>query len=567
MTHQAYPWEKQYDKGLLWHAKLESYPVYEMLARTVKNYPEAPAFDFLGARLTWQQIDEKVSRFAKALQKGGLQKGDRVGLCLPNTPYYLVCYFAILKAGGIVVNLNPLYASQELAHLIEDSGIKKLITLDLSLIYDKIYPMLAGTCLEHIIVCSFVQALPPLKRLLFSVFKAGEIASISYERRVSDFETMLGSAQEHLWQDPQIDPDKDVAVLQYTGGTTGLPKGAMLTHANVVMNAQQCRLWFADIRPAEHKMLAVLPFFHVFAMTVIMNLSVLCGLEIIALPRFDLRDTLKTIDKKKPHLFPAVPAIYSAINQAPYVTKYNLSSLLYCIAGGAPLPVQVKQAFEEKTGCTLIEGYGLSESSPVVCANPMKGESISGSIGLPLPGTVVEIIDPDAPEKGPLPTGEKGELCVRGPQVMQGYWNKPQATQATLKDGRLHTGDIATIDERGYVYIVDRLKDMIITNGYNVYPRNIEEAIYKHPAVEECIVAGLPDSQRGEIVKAWVKLKEGRALDAQDLKAFLSEHLSPMEIPRRYEFRAEPLPKTLIGKLSRKDVLAQENKSENKSED
>ena len=303
-------------------------------------------------------------------------------------------------------------------------------------------------------------------------------------------------------------------------------------------------------------MLAVLPFFHVFAMTVVMNFSVMCALEIIALPRFDLEDTLKTIQKKKPHLFPAVPAIYSAINNAAKARKYDLSSLLYCIAGGAPLPVEVKKTFEAKTGCTLIEGYGLTESAPVACANPLDEEQVEGAIGLPLPGTDVEIIDPESGKA--MPIGQRGELCIRGPQVMKGYWNKPEATAETLKNGRLHTGDIAIIDQRGYVFIVDRLKDMIITNGYNVYPRNIEEAIYQHPAVEECTVAGLPDKQRGELVKAWIKLKDGRQLSAEDLKTFLKERLSPMEVPRRYEFRPEALPKTLIGKLSRKDVVAQE---------
>lgn len=556
MTKLNYPWTKHYEDGVLWDAEIEICPVHDMLQRTVAAYPQAPAFDFLGTRLKWQDIGEAVECMAKALQADGVQKGERIGLFLPNCPYFLIAYYAALKAGATVVNLNPLYAAQEISHLIEDSGLTRIITLDLAMIFDKVEPMLASTCLKQIIVCSFTESLPFPKKQLFKLFKGGDVARITYTRRIVKWDDMMQTGAQHNWQAVDINSHEDIALLQYTGGTTGLPKGAMLTHANIVANTQQCKLWFQNIKEGQHKMLAVLPFFHVFAMTVIMNLSVIAALEIIALPRFDLEDTLKTIDKKKPHLFPAVPAIYSAINNAPKARKYDLSSLLYCIAGGAPLPLEVKKKFEDKTGCTLIEGYGLTESSPVVCANPLEGVHKEGSIGLPFPGTIVEIIDTES--GAPMPTGQRGELCIRGPQVMKGYWNKPEATAETIKDGRLHTGDIAIMDEQGYVFIVDRLKDMIITNGYNVYPRNIEEAIYQHPAVEECIVAGLPDRQRGEIVKAWVKLKEERELSAEDLKAFLKDRLSPMEIPRRYEFRGEALPKTLIGKLSRKDVVAQE---------
>ncbi|HCQ71726.1 MAG: dicarboxylate--CoA ligase PimA [Alphaproteobacteria bacterium] len=552
-----FSWEKQYDSGISWGADLMQIPVEVMLQRTVEKFPDRPAFDFLGARLTWSQIGFGVDQLANGLQAKGLGKGDRVGLLLPNCPYYLQAYYAILKTGATAVNLNPLYSVEELEHLIEDSELTRIITLDLAMMFDKVQPMLASTCLEEIIVCPFAHALPFPKRQLFCWLKGKEIANVHYTRRIIALEDVISAGQAHAWQDVDIDPVNDIALFQYTGGTTGLPKAAMLTHENIVANAQQCKLWFREIREGQQRMLAVLPFFHVFSMTVIMNLSVLCGLEIIALPRFDLEQTLKAIDKKKPHLFPAVPAIYSAINASPKARKYNLSSLLYCIAGGAPLPQEVKKAFEAKTGCTLIEGYGLTESSPVVCANPLQGENVDGSIGLPFPQTIVEIVNPENHDEI-MPTGERGELCIRGPQVMKGYWNKPDATRETLQNGRLHTGDIAIMDERGYVFIVDRIKDMIITNGYNVYPRNIEEAIYKHPAVHECIVAGLPDKQRGEIVKAWVKLKDGRSLSAEDLKAFLKDKLSPMEVPRRYEFRDEDLPKTLIGKLSRKDIVAQE---------
>jgi len=304
-------------------------------------------------------------------------------------------------------------------------------------------------------------------------------------------------------------------------------------------------------------MLGVIPFFHVFAMTGVMNIAVNKAMEIIALPRFELDATLKLIDEKKPTIFPAVPAIYNGINNNKKLKKYDLTSLKYCISGGAPLPVEVKKKFEAETGAVVVEGYGLTESSPVLCCNPREGINKAGSIGMPFPNTIVEIIDPDTGEH--VKTGERGELCARGPQVMQGYWKRPEDNAKTLQDdGRLHTGDIATMDEDGYFFIVDRIKDMIITNGYNVYPRNVEEAIYLHPSVEECIVAGLPDKQRGEIVKAWIKCKEGRVLSSEDLKTFLKDKISSMEIPKRIEFRDEDLPKTMIGKLSRKDIVEQE---------
>lgn len=555
MASPSYPWINSYDSGVSWDMDITPRPVFEMLKETVRKYPSSPAFDFLDKRYTWAQIGDLVNRFAAGLQAQGLKKGDKVGLCLPNCPYYLIAYYGVLKAGGCVVNFNPLYAEKELAHQIEDSETEIMVTLDLAMMYNKMEKMLAGTRLSSLIICRFTDILVSPKNILFSVFKRNEIAKIRPQKRVHWFHDITNN--EGRINAVQIDPENDVAVLQYTGGTTGVPKGAMLTHYNIYANAQQCAAWLGEVRKGQQRMLGVLPFFHVFAMTAIMNLSVINAFEIIALPRFDLKDTLKIIHKKRPHFFPAVPAIYNGINNSPLSKKYDLSSLEYCISGGAPLPVEVKKSFENLTGCTVVEGYGLSESSPVVCVNPIKGENIPGSIGLPLPQTIVEIVDPEN-QSTVLPLGERGELCIRGPQVMKGYWNNPEATAKTMVGERLHTGDIAVMDERGYVYIVDRIKDMIITNGYNVYPRNIEEAIYLHPSVEECIVAGLPHAQRGEIVKAWIKLKEGRELSADDLKTFLDDKISKMEMPKLIEFRDEPLPKTMIGKLSRKDVVAQE---------
>lgn len=567
MTQKQHLWIDHYPPGIDWNAKIEIQPAFLMLEKTIEKFPLHPAFDFLGKKHTWQEIGETARRLAKGLQNMGVKKGQKVGIFLPNSPYFVMSYYGILMTGATVVNLNPLYAEDELAHLIEDSEIDIVISVDLKMLHDKMDKMLSATRLNKIIVCSFTDILPFPKNMLFPILKGGDMAKIEPDKRIVTFKDMTDN--DGAVDIPDIDAENDVAVIQYTGGTTGRPKGAMLTHGNVYANAMQAKMWFHQVREGEDKMLGVLPFFHVFAMTAVMNFSVINGLEIIALPRFDLKDALKIIHKKKPNLFPAVPAIYNAINASPLVKKYDLSSLKYCLSGGAPLPVEVKRKFEEKTSCVVIEGYGLSESSPVVCANPIEGENKPASIGLPLPGTIIEIISRED-NKSPMPLGERGELCIRGPQVMKGYWNKAEATADTLRptgdgDLRLYTGDVALMDEEGYVYIVDRMKDMIITNGYNVYPRNVEEAIYKHPSVEECIVAGLPDENRGEIVKAWIKLRDKRELTRDDLKDFLKDKISPMEIPKRIEFRDEPLPKTMIGKLSRKDILAEEaekNKSD-----
>jgi long-chain acyl-CoA synthetase len=330
----------------------------------------------------------------------------------------------------------------------------------------------------------------------------------------------------------------------------------MLTHANLTANVEQCVMWLNDVNPGQEKMLGVIPFFHVFAMTCVMNFSVKNGFEIVALARFELDATLKLIDKEKPHFFPAVPAIYNAINNHPKVKEFDLTSLRYCISGGAPLPVEVKKTFEQTTGCVLVEGYGLTESSPVVCANPVSGVNKPASIGMPFPGTIIELRNPET--GAPVPNGERGELCVKGPQVMKGYWNKPEETTNVLNHGWLKTGDVAYMDNEGYTFIVDRIKDLILVNGYNVYPRNVEEAIYLHPAVEECIVAGVKDASRGEVPKAWIKLKVGRIITEGEMKEFLRDKISPIEVPRHIELRDKPLPKTMIGKLSRKDILAEE---------
>ncbi len=548
-------WLKNYPEDIDWHQDIPVSPLHIMLETAAAKYPDSPAFDFLGKKYDWRTLYNMACNLASGLQDMGVGKGTKVGIFLPNTPSYLISYYAIAMTGATIVNYNPLYPVKELAYQIEDSETDIMITADLSLLYDKAAACLHDTRLNRLIVGKFANFLPFPKNLLFPLVRSKDLSKVRYDERIVSYDNMIG--RPGTVKPVDIDPREDIALLQYTGGTTGLPKGAMLTHANVVANAEQGSMWCKGFKPGKEKMLGVIPFFHVFAMTAVMNLSVRNALEIIALPRFELEDTIKLIHNKKPDYMMAVPAIFNAINNFHGIEKFNLKSLQFCISGGAPMPVEVKKKFEDKTGCVVVEGYGLTEASPITHVNPLYGENRAGSIGFVLPGTEIRLIDPET-KKDVTDKKERGELCIKGPQVMKGYWNKPEANEKTLVDGWLYTGDIATLDEDGYTYIVDRLKDMIITNGYNVYPRNVEEAIYLHPSIEECIVAGLPHPDRGEIVKAWIKCKEGRSLTKEDLKDFLKEHLSPMEIPREYEFRSEPLPKTMIGKLSRKDVVAQE---------
>lgn len=548
-------YETHFPGDLKWDTSLKGTPVADMLDNTVEKYGDNAGFHFLGNEWTWKELQQSSLYLAKALQDRGIGKGSKVGLCLPNTPYYLIAYYAIARTGATIVNFNPLYADEEIKFQIQDSECEIMFTVDLKAVHEKVERRLDDTDLKSIIVCRFTDLLPFPKNFLFNILKAGDKADIADDRRIEWYHDLVNHRKDPV--PVEIRPEEDVVLLQYTGGTTGTPKGAMLTHANITVNVEQATLWFAGSNEGEDKMVGVIPFFHVFAMTAVLNLSVRNAFKIIATPRFDLKDTLDIIQKHKAQFLVAVPAIYTAINNYSKLDKYDLSSLDYCVSGGAPLPAEVKRKFQDKTGCYMVEGYGLSEASPVVTINPPGGKNPNGSIGLPMPGTYIKIVDKDD-RKTELGLDQPGELCLKGPQVMRGYYNKPDETADTIRDGWLHTGDVARVDEDGFVYIVDRIKDLIITNGYNVYPRHVEEAIYEHDAIEECIVAGIPDEKRGEVVKAWIKLKEGKSLTENELSEFLEDKLSKIEQPREIEFRKDPLPKTMIGKLSRKDILKEE---------
>ncbi len=537
-----------------WSAYATDDPLYSLLDDAADRFGDRPCINFLGKVYSYAEIADLVNRAAQGFQRIGVERGTKVGLLLPNTPYFIICYYAILKAGGTVVNFNPLYVEREIAEQIEDSETDIMVTIDLRQLHPKVAAALDTTRLKKIVLCRMNDILPPVKGLLFSTLKRSEISDIPDGLRHVPYHLLVMTPGEPKPVD--LDAHTDIAVLQYTGGTTGLPKGAMLTHANLLANTRQVRSLAPDLVEGEERILAVLPLFHVFAMTTVMNLGILLGAELVLLPRFELLQTLRTIDARKTTFFPAVPTICGAINGHDDLAKFDLSSLKFCISGGAPLPVEVKRRFEERTGCVVVEGYGLSEASPVVACNPVDGVIKEGSIGRALPATEIRIRGLKGLRRE-VAVGESGELCVRGPQVMAGYWKRPEETAQVLRGGYLRTGDVGYRDEDGYYFLVDRLKDLILCNGYNVYPRIVEDAIYQHPTVAEVTVIGVPDDYRGEVPKAFVRLRPGTAVSEDDLRRFLADKLSPIERPRYIEFRDE-LPKTMIGKLSKKELVAEE---------
>ena len=527
------------------------HPLPDLLDRSAAAYPGRPALSFMGRRWSYAQLGRLVDRAARGLQELGFGPGDRFGLCLPNTPYFVVLYYAALKAGGIVVNYNPLYVERELRHQIADSGTTIMAVPDLEIIYGKV-ARAADAGLTRIVVCPMAAILPWPKALGFRVLKRREQASLVTGLAHVSFRSLIADRTPPA---PVAIRPETLAVLQYTGGTTGVPKGAMLSHANLVANAHQTVAHMGSLEPGAERVLAVLPMFHVFAMTSVLNFGIQTAAEIILHPRFDVEACLRAIETHKVTVFPAVPTIYGAINRLAEAQPRNLSSIKVCISGGAPLPAEVRERFVALTGGKLVEGYGLSEASPVVACNPPDGEVRPGTVGLPLVGTTVEIRDPQTGLL--LPHGERGEVCVRGPQVMLGYWGRPADTEAVFTHGALRTGDIGVLDEAGYLSIVDRIKDVILCSGFNVYPRVLEEALYQHPAVAEAVVIGVPDDYRGQAPKAFVTLKPGEWATGPELREFLTAYVSKIELPKSVEIR-DSLPKTMIGKLSKKELVAEE---------
>lgn len=557
-TTSNYVWLKSYPPEIPWLEKFKPQPLFNLFDAALSNFPERSCTNFFGRVQSYLEVGQEINKIAAGLQKHGVRKGTRIGLFLPNCPKYIIYYYAALKVGATIVNYNPLYSIEELSFQISDSNTELMVTLDLKSLFEKIDKLLVLNLLPRAIVCSFTSQLPYIKAALFHILKKIEIADwqSSTKRDRIVHENILKRSSKSF-RPVSISPEEDVAVLQYTGGTTGTPKGAMLTHANIYINTLQLKLWTITLGEEQERVLGVLPFFHVFAMTVVMNLGVAKAAEIIMLPRFQIDNVLKHIHKYQPTIMPAVPTLLNAILNHNELHKYNLRSLKFCLSGGAPLPIELMEKFLNITKCDIVEGYGLSEASPVVTCNVLGRIPRAGSIGLPLPNTIVtlrSLIDPNIE----VVQGERGELCVKGPQVMKGYWKREAETANQFtRDLFLRTGDVAIMDAEGYFKIVDRIKDLIICSGYKVYPRQIEEAIYQHPAVEEVTVIGIPDSYRGEAPKAFIKLKKGVSITKENIFNFLEVKLSRIEIPSEIEFR-ENLPKTMIGKLSKKELRAEE---------
>ena len=511
------PWHKHWPEGVPKHIDYPDIAVHELLRRTARAHPDWTAMVFYGKRTAYRELDELADRFAAGLRGIGVKAGDRVSLLLPNSPQFFVAFFGVLRAGAIVVQTNILYTPRELQDLYNDAGVQTVVAMDL------FWPNLAKakpkTRVSHVVVCDVADFLPFPLRQLYPIRKRGDLKK-----------------QGH-WP-------------------LGIPQGAMLSPRNLVGHARAVSAWLPWKRTGQERILGVIPLFHVYGLTTVMTAAIADGAEVILHPNpREIDAILKLINKRHPTLFPGVPTMYIAILRNPKLAKYDLKSIKACVSGSAPLPNEVRHEFERVTGGKLVEGFGLTEASPVTHANPLEGV-IKEGIGIPWPDTDSKIVDMEDPSKD-LPQGEVGELAIRGPQVMKGYWNKPEETAQVLHDGWLLTGDIGKMDEDGYFYIVDRKKDMILCSGYNVYPREVEEVLYMHPAVQEAAAIGVPDPYRGESVKAYLVLKPGATATAEEIIAFCKDKLAPFKVPKQVAFEKE-LPKTMVGKVLRRELKERE---------
>ena len=565
------PWTRHYDPDVPASLVYPSVPLQAMLDDAAENHPNSTATIFFTRKRSYRSISDAAWRFANGLRRLGVKTGDRVALVLPNSPQFVIAFYGALRAGAVVVPCNPLYTPPELQHQLADSGSTIVVTLS------RFYPVVkaaravasrpgapAPASVEHVIVTNIKEEMPPILRVLFTLAKEkkdGHRQPFAGDPGAVSFKEVLTAPADPF--DAGTGPD-DLAVLQYTGGTTGISKGAMLSHRALVANTLQCRAWFTNLRDGADVAMAVMPFFHVYGLTVVMSLAVQGAAAMILEPQFELERVLKDVQRYRPKLFCGAPRIYNAINNSPLAQKYDLRSIEACVSGSAPLLVETHRRFVELTGASLVEGYGLTEAAPVTHCNPLFGEGKQkvGSIGIPYPDVESKIVDLETGEQE-MPPGEPGELILRGPQLMDGYYKRPEETAQTLRNGWLYTGDIATVDPDGYVSIVDRKKEMIIVSGFNVYPREVEEALAMHPAVLDAAAIGIPHPIKGEEVKAFVVLKPGATATADEIRAHCEKHLAPFKRPKEIEFR-DSLPKTSIGKILRK-VLVQEEKAKRKT--
>lgn len=547
MLDHKHIWHGSYEQDVPYEVTLSLQNLNQLMLSAAETCPHLPATWFFGHQLTYSQLNNQVEKLTTALTSLGIKKGDRVAVMLPNCPQFVIAYYAILRLGAVVVQTNPLYTERELEHQLKDAGAQTIITLEQ--LFPRIHNVKRLTPITNTIITGIQEYMPLWMRLLYPLKarKEGSVVQIPSVPGIYQWNKLLSSTTISL---PQVDiQPSDLAVLQYTGGTTGLAKGVMLTHSNCLSNIFQLKNWLKELQDGSEAILCVVPFFHVYGMTVGMNLGLSLKSKLLMIPRFDIDQMMEVIHKQRPTLFPGAPTLYIAVNNHPKAKQYDLTSIKACISGSAPLPLEVQEKFEQLTGARLVEGYGLSEASPVTHCNPIHGKRKIGTIGVPIPSTECRVLDLETHE--PLPIGSIGELSVKGPQVMQGYWNRPEETSSVLKDGWLLTGDVGLMDEDGFVRIIDRIKDVIIAGGYNIYPREVEEVLYEHPKVQEAVVVGIPDTYRGESVKAFIVPKAGELLEENEMDHYCRERLAVYKVPRQYEFCSE-LPKSASGKILRR---------------
>ena len=546
-AYAAKPWLKNYDLWAPAEINSPNQPLYQILQLASGAYREKPAVAFMGAFIDFGEAKKLVDLLATALQKLGVVKGDRVGIMLPNCPQYLLSFFAVVRLGAIVVNVNPIYTPREVELVAKDSGMRAIIALDL--LAPNIFGVRTNTAIEHVIVTSLLD------------YSATPDKAPPTPEGALSFKSLIGGVDEVDLPRVEIDPAEDVAVLQYTGGTTGVPKGAMLTHRNLYTNTLQSWSWAGPLtRQGDERYLMVIPYFHIYGQTVGLLLGAWNGAMQIPIPKFDPNLLIEAIKQYKPTFFPGAPTLYISMLNHPEIKSCGLENVRRFNSGSAPLPLEVIERFEKMSGAMLYEGYGLTEASPTTHSTPTLAKRKIGSIGLPFPSTDCKIVDLETGERV-VPVGEAGELCVRGPQVMKGYWNRPEETAIALRDGWLYTGDVARMDEDGFFYIVQRKKDMIIVSGFNVYPNEVEDVLFTHPAVLEAAVIGVPDQYRGEAVKAFITLRPGANATADEVIEFCRANLAKYKIPSLIEFMPS-LPKSAVGKVLRRELREMEAKKE-----
>lgn len=562
---EAKPWHRFYDEGVPASVPFEDVTLPQILDRIAQRFPDRTALLFEGFRMTYGELGEAVDRMATALANLGVQPGDRVAIQLPNLPQAVIAYYGVLRSGAVAVMTNPMYVPREIEHQFNDSNAKVAILLD-ALWMKNSRPIRDRLPCEHYILTGIKDYLPFPKNFLFPLVgkKTGMVVNVPSEPGVLWMKDLLARTPRNP---PSVSWDMDgLCNLQYTGGTTGVSKGAMLTHRNLSYNIQQCRAWFTMVEEGREVMLSALPFFHSFGLTVCMNFAILIGAAQVTVPNpRDVPKLIGLIRKYRATLFPAVPTLFTAINQFPGIDQIDISSIKGCLSGSAPLPLEVMERFESLTGGNITEGYGLTETSPVTHANPLinKAHRKAGSIGLPFPDTDARIVDLEEGTRE-MPVGEDGEIILHGPQVMKGYWNRPDETAQVLRDGWLYTGDIGRMDQDGYFYIVGRKKEMIIAGGYNIYPREIDEVLYEHPKILEAAAIGVPDPKRGETVKVFIVLKPGETATEDEIIDYCRSKLAAYKVPKIVEFRDE-LPKSTVGKVLRRVLKEQEAEKSSKA--